>query len=126
MVGEGTNTYAFIADVGLAVSIQWSGQIRARWEHATARAESKASKSKGKLLNVPADGYVLRLRALGQTEVLQEVNTTDLVHDFGGVIMGAEYEVDVECVFGERRIPCGTEIIASGTAMVHFRFGNSK
>ena len=111
-IDEEDTVYAFIADVSLSANIIWSGKIRARWEVARALAESPEDLNKPKQMT--ADSYNVQLRLLGSEHVLRSEKTSETGFSFGGIVMGAAYQVELTCVFWDRQIPCGSRIVGSG------------
>ena len=133
--------YAFIASVGLEAHVQWSGEIRLEegkillweegkevaklescfrvtWREAKALAENKHSSS-SKPLELESDGFAVELRIYGASESASprsaaNLSSTETSHVFGGIAMGSTYEVMLTCVFGERRLPCGRQIVGTG------------
>lgn len=111
-VKSDSQVYSFIADVALDCNIIWTGQIRATWNAALALAEPKDG-SDQLALEMPSDGYLLSLRLVGSKQTLQTASTFATTLEFGGIVMGADYEVEIVCVFGEREIPCGSKLVGS-------------
>eukprot|EP00095_Tigriopus_kingsejongensis_P002761 maker-scaffold1543_size36305-snap-gene-0.6 protein:Tk02761 transcript:maker-scaffold1543_size36305-snap-gene-0.6-mRNA-1 annotation:"predicted protein" len=115
--------HSFVADVDFQAHIQWSGQIRAKWEAARAVMENRTASS---VSEITVSGYVIRLQYLGGEDDLQVANLsyTDQTFSFGGILMDRSYQVVLECLFDERAIPCGTSVIAT-THPAHFVESNS-
>lgn len=109
---------AFIASVNLKTAIIYSGQIRAFWDQAKAAREDKENT----LATTLADKYIVILKQVqGETfEVLGQVtlSSSTLAHDFGGIEINTEYQVELICEFESKQFACGSSMIFSGQPLM--------
>lgn len=108
---DNDNHRSFIASVNLRTSIIYSGQIRVFWD----QAKASLKKEDGTLSSVQADKYILTLKDVSSSILLQKVNLNGLnyVHDFGGLEINHEYEVSLVCLFQDKQFACGSSRIYS-------------
>lgn len=103
---DNDNHRSFIASVNLRTAIIYSGQIRVFWDQAKASLKTKDEN----LSSVQADKYIVTLKDVANSQLLQNVNLNGLnyVHDFGGLEINHEYEVSLVCIFKDKQFACGS------------------
>ena len=103
---------SFITSVNLKTSVIYSGQIRAFWD----LAKAKIQDSPKTIAFTQADKYIITLRQVNDTEIIQQATikgSNAKFHDFGGIEINNEYIINLTCVFGEKKFLCGSSRIYS-------------
>ena len=96
----------------MKTSVIYSGQIRAFWD----LAKAKIQDSPKTIAFTQADKYIITLRQVNDSEIIQQATikgSNAKFHDFGGIEINNEYIINLTCVFGEKKFPCGSSRIYS-------------